>query len=119
MTIKENVTLYKCDFCKRKMQVKGAMERHEPLCYMNPKNQSICQGCNHLEEIEVEYTAFYPNRYGESEVERTTKGFRCVKLDKLMYHHGAVVKGLVEKYPETFEGREPMPITCEHYQYFI
>jgi len=36
-----------------------------------------------------------------------------------MYHHGAVVKGLVKKYPETFEGREPMPITCEHYQYFI
>lgn len=119
MTIKENVTLYKCDYCRKKMQVKAAMERHEKLCYMRPENKSACTACIHLEEIKVEYTTFYPTPWGEYESQKTSTGFRCKKLDKLMYHQGAVVKGLVEKYPETFEGREKMPVECKEYQYFI
>lgn len=119
MTIKENVTLYKCDFCKKKLQVKHAMAKHEKYCYGRPENQSMCTGCRHLEEIKVEYTT-YDNAYDEDgprEVTRTSKGYHCKKLDKLMYHIGAVKKGLVDKYPETFEGRERMPSECEHFQF--
>lgn len=116
MTIKENVTLYKCGYCKKTMQRKHAMERHEKYCYARAENQSICNGCIHLEEIKVQYTHYMADEY-DNEIIKTTKGFHCKKLDKLMYHIGAERKGLVQKYPETFEGRERMPSFCESFSF--
>lgn len=39
---------YKCDFCKRR-GVKSAIERHEKICFRNPKR--FCDLCNNTGEI--------------------------------------------------------------------
>jgi len=122
MKVKENVTVYQCEFCKRKMFVKHAMEKHEKWCYSNPENFRACSGCKHLEEVTVEYSYSVPTIgdhlgviFDGSTVERKTTGFHCKKLDKQLYPFKAEKKGLIEKYPESFEDKEPMPKTCEHY----
>lgn len=99
-------------------------EKHEKNCYSNPENFRICSGCGYLEEIKTTYLADvrrFGENYGviEDVEERATNGFRCKKLDKEMYPFKAERKGLPEKYPESFEGKEPMPKTCEHYNPFI
>jgi len=117
MTIKENVTTYRCDFCKKKMFVEKAMTKHEQWCNKNPKNIRACYGCLHLEEIENEYTQYYMGGYDGGDVydrQVKTKAFKCTKLDKILYPFKVEQLKLQEKYPETFEGQEPMPIKCEH-----
>lgn len=111
MNIKENVTVYQCDHCKRKMFVKSAMERHEKWCGNNPNNFKACSGCKFIEEttIEWDYDAF--DGYGTAK----SKAFRCTKLDKMLYPLKVEKKGLPEKYPETFDGQDPMPKECEHF----
>lgn len=113
MKIKENVTVYQCEHCKRKMFVKSAMERHEKWCDSNPDNAKACVGCKHLEETRIEwhYDSYY---YGTGTA--SSKGVRCIKLDKLLYPLKAERKGLPDKYPETFEGQDPMPKECEHFR---
>lgn len=86
------------------------MEKHEIACYSNPENFRICSDCDHLEEIQVSY--WVDGWDGGREVK--TKGFRCNKLDKILYPYKVEKMGLAEKYPESFDGQEPMPKQCEH-----
>ena len=117
MKIKGNVSVYSCEFCKRKMFVKHAMVKHEHLCNSNPENLRACVGCQYLENTTVEYYIAVRDTSGDlDEVRKETNGFRCKKLEKMLYPFKAEKKGLIEKYPETFEGQEPMPKTCEHYK---
>mgnify|MGYP003560170479 CR=1 FL=1 len=64
MKVQENITLYSCDFCKKRMVRKHAMIKHEPSCYSNPENKPACSDCKFLEEIKVEY--YYDFGMGES-----------------------------------------------------
>lgn len=102
-------TIYSCDFCNKKMFVKGAMLRHEEWCYKNPKNTPKCESCKFLEEIEVEY--YFDTYHGESS--RVVKGFKCAKRDIELYPLKAERLGLPGKYPETFFEKELMPNECE------
>lgn len=110
MKTKTNVTLYICDHCKKKLLRKWAMEKHEKYCGANPENRRACEGCQHLEEttVEVIYEGIYQDRIVKS------KAFRCKALEKMLYPLKVEQRGLLEKYPETFEDQEPMPRTCEH-----
>lgn len=125
MKIKENTTIYQCEFCKKIMFRKGLMEKHETWCYSNPNNSRACNGCVFLEEIEVKYSYSVPT-VGENlgvifdgaQVEKTTKGFYCKKLDKHLYPFKVEKLGLLDKYPETFEDKEPMPKECDHWQLY-
>lgn len=122
MKVKENVTIYQCEFCKRKMFVKSAMQKHETFCYSNPANFRACSGCIHLEEVEVEYSYSVPS-LGENlgvvfdgdTVTKKTTGFHCKKLNKHLYPFKAEKMGLINKYPESFEDKEPMPKVCEDF----
>ena len=119
MKVKQNVTLYICEHCKKKLFMKHAMVKHEIKCSMNPANFSACAGCNHLEEKPIEYTRFGYNGYVETEDVIETHTFHCKKLNKDIYPSAVLHKGLPEKYPETFSEQEVMPVECEYYQYFI
>jgi len=44
----ENVTIYKCDFCKKELKRKHAMVKHEVICSKNPLNIRPCMNCAHL-----------------------------------------------------------------------
>lgn len=110
MKIKTGVTVYRCDHCKKKMFRKGAMERHEKLCDSNPENYKACSDCCFLQETTVEVYS----GTGSDGYTRDVKAFRCTKLDKMLYPLKVEQKGLVEKYPDTFEEQDPMPKECEH-----
>lgn len=113
MKILENITLYKCDFCPKRLIRKHAMEYHEHNCSSNPKNQSACSGCAFI--VEERKDIYYSDPYGEGSF--ISKTFKCEKLNKKMYPFKAVKMGLVDKYPETFEGEEQMPNECKHWNY--
>jgi len=81
MTAKENVTIYKCDFCRKKLMVKHAMVRHEKWCESNPENFKKCSGCVNLQETTTKIEWDYSDQCGM----RTFKAFRCTNLDKLLY----------------------------------
>lgn len=111
MKVEENLTRYHCDFCSKKLFVKGAMVRHEKMCGNNPENAKACNGCKFIEEVEVPYEVDHDD-YGS--VTRNAKGFRCTKLNKLLYPLIVEKKKLPERYPHTFENQEPMPKECEY-----
>lgn len=111
------VKIFICDHCQKKMLGKGAMSRHEKLCYSNPENWRACSGCVHCEPETVEYIAQVDYDEFSGGVTRTSTAFRCKILNKLMYPFRAEKKGLIRRFPETFANQEPMPKTCEHANY--
>ena len=48
MKIKENVTLYVCEHCKKEYKHTKSCEKHEHKCWQNPKNKAKCYGCAFL-----------------------------------------------------------------------
>lgn len=111
MKIKQGITVYYCEHCKKKLFVKSAMERHEKYCYQNPENRKACSGCIHLEETEVECY-----RYDEligADAPFMANGFRCKALDRLVYPTKVEKLGLPSKHPETFADQMPMPKDCD------
>lgn len=114
MKIIENITLYKCEFCGKKLFIKQAMQRHEVKCNKNPENIPACFGCKFLEQTTNESRENH-SEYGE--VTQGWKAFRCTKLDKMLYPAKVVHKGILERYPESFEGQEQMPKECEYYSF--
>jgi len=111
MKITENITLYQCDFCKKKLFLKHAMVKHEDLCLSNPKNFKDCMECTHLEktQTEVHWIDGNPDYAGNT---KQVDVFRCNKLDKLMFPFSIERRKLHEKY-ETYSEQEPMPSKCE------
>lgn len=114
----ENVTIYKCDFCKKELKRKHAMVKHEEFCNNNPKNCKACHFCEHLETIEkeVEFEKYHQgDGWCDFEPEyKNVKVFRCKKLNKLMFPFSIEKRELHKKY-ETFSEQEPMPNDCKDF----
>lgn len=118
MTTKEGITLYGCDFCKKKLFAKHAMIKHEDNCPNNPKNHRPCLSCKHLDraKIEVEFRGYGSPEYGEDYIMQEKEVFKCTLYDKLMFPFSIERKDLHNKYPETYQDQEPMPKQCEGYE---
>lgn len=85
MKITENVNVYKCDYCNRKMFVKPAMGKHESRCMSNPINKRPClEGCLNLEVVKISYDDG-DDYYGEP-LQRDSKAFYCKLKERLMCH---------------------------------
>jgi hypothetical protein len=111
MTIKENVTVYSCDFCKRKMFRKHAMINHEQYCGSNPKNWRACSACDFMVRKPIEY---YFDAY-DGEHEGTSKGFYCEHLETYMYPNFLENKRVFIEHPEQFEEQIPFKKQCVHF----
>lgn len=108
MIVTNNITVYQCEHCKKKLFRKHAMELHEKFCSKNPENYRVCLSCPFMEEDKIiVYEDQHTTRYG--------KGFRCSKINQNIYHP-KVEKKLLEKYPETFLDQIPMKKECELYR---
>lgn len=82
----ENVTIYKCDFCDKKLYRKHAMVNHESKCYNNPENHRAClNGCKYLETRKIEYETGVMDMWGEP-LTRVGNTFFCNKFSKYMLH---------------------------------
>jgi hypothetical protein len=116
MIVKENVTIYKCQYCpKREAKIYIRMQdivKHETNCYGNPKNWAACSGCKHLEEIKVEYKVDADMDVYIGTETKEANGFRCKKLEQKMYPFKAVRKGIVKRFPDTFKDQIQMPTRC-------
>jgi len=107
----ENKTLYVCDFCKKKLFIKSAMEKHEKFCSMNPTNYKACSGCLHLEEIQYEIDL--GDDYYNNPITRLVKTFNCKLLNQKMYPTKVERLDLINKYPYQFSDQAPMPKECD------
>ncbi len=107
-----NVTVFKCDHCSKKMFRGHAMVNHEKWCTSNPKNFKACSGCSFLEETVNRYDVDTHDGW----YTRKSKAFKCTKKDILVYPLKVEKKGLLEKYPETFEDQIPMPRECNQFE---
>lgn len=110
MIIKENITLYKCEYCGKALFRRKMMEKHEDLCNNNPKNFKACMDCKFLEKVQVDvhWLDGHPD-YNANE--RKVEAFKCNKLDKLMFPFSIERKKLHEKY-DTYADQERMPNAC-------
>lgn len=115
----ENITIYKCDFCKKELKRKYAMELHEKLCNNNPENHKKClSGCNYLETeiIDIDYETYYDHENGEQQYKTERKTvFKCTKLNKLMYPYSIEKKDLPNRFPNSYDMQEPMPKECDEF----
>ena len=112
---KINKIVYYCDYCNKHGLSASSMTVHERKCMSNPENIRACLNCIFLEEVEIPYTREYGNGVDDTNYEdKVATGFKCLKLNKYIYHVRAEVKDLHKKWPETFKGQEPMPKECEH-----
>jgi len=117
----ENVTIYKCDFCKKELKRKHAMVKHEELCSNNPNNHKECMnGCARLTQEEIE--VWFDNPYYHPDYSNSSEGdykkvtvFKCTKLDKLMYPFSIERRNIVNEHPSTFENQEPIPKECDSF----
>lgn len=116
MIVKDNVQVFICEHCGKKLFRKHAMEKHEIVCSYNPKNIPACSGCIFLKETQV--SVFYESNteFGYHETEVNTKGFHCDKKNIGLYPFKVVKKGLLQKYPETFYGQHQMPEKCDDHK---
>lgn len=79
----ENVTIYKCDFCKKELKRKHAMVDHESKCGANPINHRPClNGCVHLDVKEIEYTR--GDDYNGDPIYTKGNAFYCKLKDTFM-----------------------------------
>jgi hypothetical protein len=74
----ENVTLYKCDFCKKELKRKHAMEKHEKTCFNNPENHRKCfESCRYLVQRKIELEIGRDNYDTGEPISRIYNGFYC------------------------------------------
>lgn len=116
----ENVTLYKCDFCKKEVKRKHAMFNHELKCAGNPLNHRPClNGCIHLIRKEIEYEIGTDYR-GETHY-RKVEGFYCNLKNQFLLHpkleyreDGKCLKHICYHNEEEIE-QDWMPKNCEDF----
>lgn len=115
----ENVTIYKCDFCKKELKRKHSMILHEENCINNPQNYRACMnGCKFLErdKIDIDYETYYDYETEEQHYRNIeVNSFRCSKFDKIMYPFKIEKSNALKKYPKTFEFQESMPKQCDSF----
>lgn len=110
----ENKTVYRCDFCSKKLFVKSAMVKHETYCSHNPVNHKACTLCKHISKTTYEYSP--GDDYSGEPVIMTAAAFRCSALNKLVYPTKVERLGLVKQYPDQFEDQIPMPKECDKFE---
>lgn len=124
MKVVENVTIYKCDFCKKEMKRKHAMEKHESECNCNPINLRPCLDfCQFLERRPVILGTGKLDYLTGEESTREYTGFYCSLKQQYLIHPKAVyknphIKGEVV-YNENDEEitQEFMPKECTDYKH--
>lgn len=110
-----DVTIYQCDFCNYYKKRKYAVQQHEKLCRANPDNQHSCFSCINLEK-EVKQTTEINEKDWTS---KRYTNFTCRLTGNKMFSYVAKVKGIVDKYPDSFKDTIIMPNDCEYFDMAI
>lgn len=119
----ENVTIYKCDFCKKELKRKHAMANHEEKCNNNPDNNRICfNGCQHLERKPIILDIGIDNYHTGEPEQRSYNGFYCAMKKQYLippFIENKDGKNTNAKYGYDSKGdeveQEFMPKECDKY----
>lgn len=119
----ENITIYKCDFCKKELKRKHAMVNHELKCNNNPQNQRPClNGCKHLEKRPIEYYSGKDEYYSGEPINNSGEAFYCALKEIFIIHpkvdhneRGNNLKWVYFKNEEVEQ--ESMPKECDKFDY--
>lgn len=118
----ENITIYKCDFCKKELKRKHAMVNHETQCNFNPINLRPClNGCKHLERKPVILDIGIDDYYSGEPTTRTYNGFYCSLKEIYLLHQKIEHKNEFIKSEVTYDekdneiSQESMPKECNKY----
>lgn len=119
MRVVENVTIYKCDFCKKELKRKHAMQNHENRCNNNPINNRPClNGCKHLEKRDINWDVGKHDYVSGEPVYHNGKAFYCA-LHKKFILHPKVENEIGLKWVWNSEDKEveqePMPKECKEF----
>ena len=101
--------VYYCDHCNRHMLNKGAMNKHELMCYANPENFRACHGCKFLEKKEVEISEDYHG----TESYRKVNLFHCQAKQVFLHTPQNEIKR--NQFELGDYSNEPMPKQCDVY----
>lgn len=114
---------YKCEFCSKLYQSKYHCEKHEILCYHNPRNNHQCFYCYYCtkETINVKNNNEYyqVDEFGTIAETINVKIYHCKKLNKNLYPVSVLRKKLNIRYPEHFANQILMPNDCEYFKLAI
>jgi len=88
-------TIYQCEFCGKVYLRKKWCEKHEYCCCKNPKNTTICYGCDHLEQQDDDESGIHV----------------CTKKDSYVHRVAVTVYE-----PWKAEGSMEMPKECKDYK---
>lgn len=117
MKVKNNVTVYQCDFCNKKLFRKNAMVNHEIKCSKNPKNIRACFDCVHCEVVNILFESDVQTYNDDDDTLIESKTFKCNKKNifmfppKLEYRENGVPSYVEYKGDEIMQ--EKMPLICE------
>lgn len=109
----ENKEVHSCDYCNKKLFIKGAMKRHEENCIRNPKNQTQCHDCDFCKVVKKE--VLKDENFDTSWMESDSYYCANENIKQEMYPHKVIRKGLLKKYPETFANAVLMPNKCKFF----
>lgn len=102
--------VYYCEHCKKHGLRKHSMAYHEDICSKNPSNIHPCYDCIHF-SIEEGANEVYLESGGEIITNDVPyKEYVCNIKKISMHSRRTEAKGLLEKYPKTFEGTQLMPL---------
>lgn len=118
MKVLENITIYKCDFCKKELKRKHAMATHEERCNCNPVNDRPCLNCPKMERKEIEFETNYQDYHSGESVMRKGMAFFCTAKNIFLLHpkvkylqDGENLKWVYEKDEEVEQF--DMPTQCD------
>jgi len=123
MKIIENVTIYKCDFCKKELKRKYAMEKHEIQCNNNPINLRPClNNCKYLIRKPVILGIGREDYDTGEEVTKEYNGFFCELKNIYLLHPKAEYRNEFIKSEPTYDKedndifQESMPKECKEFE---
>ena len=120
MKVIENVTLYKCDYCAKKYQIKHFCEKHELRCSLNPINYMRCIDCTFAEKKQMDFIKWVPCIiHGEQEEESSIMAFWCSKKEHWIYPPTKVSNPIRQDNIEGEIKNEPMPSECDDFIGYI
>jgi hypothetical protein len=124
MKIIENITLYRCDFCRKELKRKHAMVSHELRCYANPVNYRPCLICEHLDNKDIEFDTGTMEYNSGEPIYRKAKTFYCKAKDILLLHpKTAYFTGPGDLSCVLLDGKETnqeqMPVSCEVFDIIV
>ena len=109
MKTTKGVTVYQCEYCKKKLFREHAMKHHEQSCFHNPENLRPCFECSNL--IKKDITLHFDTFDGEGT--RVVQSFFCEAKNVCLHTPKNEIKG--NAFDLGYDENLAMPKECSQF----